>query len=95
MKKIYELPITRKMALGDNFPRKFLHAKKSALGVGSIAQETVIDYLSIKLHIGNKRSKSELTSVLNVHEEISSEHSGLPRRVKRKTEKLNIEKKDG
>ena len=31
LKKTCELPIVRKMGLGDNFPRKLLHAKKSAL----------------------------------------------------------------
>ena len=39
LKKIYELPIMRKMGLGDNFPRKLLCVKKSALGVGLIEPE--------------------------------------------------------
>ena len=84
LKKIYELPIIRKMRLGDNFPRKLLYVKKSALGVGLIEPATVIDYLAIKLYVGNKRAKGELTSVINIHEEISQEDSGLPRRARRK-----------
>ena len=71
------------MRLGDNFPRKLLHVKKSALGVGLIEPATVIDYLAIKLYVGNKRAKGELTSVINIHEEISQEDSGLPRRARR------------
>ena len=34
LKNIFELPTVRKMGLGNNFPRKMLHVKKSALGVG-------------------------------------------------------------
>ena len=60
-----------------------MHVKKSALGVGLIEPATVIDYLTIKSHIVNKRSKGELTSVINRHEEISEEDSGLPRKVRR------------
>ena len=47
LKKTYELPIIRKMGLGDKFPRKFLHVKKSVLGVGLIEPKTVIYYLAI------------------------------------------------
>ena len=38
------------MGLGDNFPGKSLHVKKSALGVGLIEPKTVIDYLDYKIH---------------------------------------------
>ena len=73
-----ELPTIRKMRLGDKFSRKLLCAKKSFLGVGLIEPETVIDYLAIKVCVGNKRSKGDLILVPNTHEEISEEDSGLP-----------------
>ena len=58
--------------------------EKSALGVGLIEPENVIDYLTIKLHAGNKRSKGDLTRVTNMNEEISEEDGGLPNDVRRK-----------
>ena len=56
------------MRLGDKFPRKLLHVKKSVLGIGLIEPETVMDWLAIKLHVENKRSKGDLTRVTNAHE---------------------------
>ena len=56
--------------------------ENSALGIGLIEPKTAIDYLAIKLHVGNKRSKGELTSVINTHEEIISVDSGLPNKVR-------------
>ena len=48
----------------------------------------MIDYLAIKLHTGNKASKGELTSVMNMHEETSEDDSRLPTKVRRKKVKL-------
>ena len=70
------------MGLGDTFPRKLLH-EKTALGVGLIEPATVMDFLAIKLCIGNKRSKGDLTRVRNMHEELSEEDIGLPTKVRR------------
>ena len=82
LKNIFELPTVRKMGLGNNFPRKLLHVKKSALGVGLIEPKTVIDSLALNFHAGNKRSKGELKKVIGTNEEISSEDSGLPTKVR-------------
>ena len=43
LKNIFELPKIKNMGLGDNFPRKMLHVKKSALGVGLIDPKKVMD----------------------------------------------------
>ena len=59
LKKIFELPV-RKMGLGNNFPRKLLYVKKSALGIGLIEPKMVIDSLALNFHAGNKISKGEL-----------------------------------
>ena len=45
-----------------------------------------IDYLVINLHAGNKRSKGEWTSAINIHEDIGLIGSGLPNNVRRKKE---------
>ena len=62
--------------------------KKEAIGVWLIEPKTAIDYLAINLHIGNRISKGEWTSVINMHKEISEDHIGLPRRVRRKKGQL-------
>ena len=41
-----------------------------------------MDFLGIKLHVGNKRSKGELTNSINTHEEISEDDSVLPGKVR-------------
>ena len=71
LKKTNELLIKRKSSLGDNLPRKLLYARKKALEVGLSEPQKSTNYLAIKLHAGNKRSLGELTSVINVHEDIS------------------------
>ena len=56
LKIIYELPLIRNLGLGDKFPHKLLHEQKPRLGVGLIKPNAVIDELTIRLNIGNKRS---------------------------------------
>ena len=48
----------------------------------------MIDYLAIKLHVENKRSKGDLTLEINTHEEIREEDSGLPKKFRRKKGRL-------
>ena len=43
-----------------------------------------MDHSSINLCTCNKRLQGELTSVTNMHEEISEDDSELPRKVRRK-----------
>ena len=57
LKNTCELPLTRKMKLGDKFTRKLLHVRKSALGIGLVEPNTVMDSLDLKLNAGNKRCK--------------------------------------
>ena len=76
------------MGLGDNFPRKVLHVKKSALGLGLTEPQTTVDHLVIKSCTGNKRSKVKWTNMMSMHKEISEDDSRLPRIVRRKKDKL-------
>ena len=54
LKRIYELPMIRKLGLRDNFPRELLHAQKSILVIGLIEPNIMIDMLAIPLYVGNK-----------------------------------------
>ena len=39
--------------------------------------QTVVELLSIKTYVGNKRREKELGGIINVYEEIGFWHSGL------------------
>ena len=47
LKKTHELPLIRKMKLGDKFPRKLLHVRKSALSIGLVEPNMVMDSLAL------------------------------------------------
>ena len=49
LKLMCELPMIRKLGLGDKFSRKLLHVKKTSLGVGLITPQAAIDMLAMKL----------------------------------------------
>ena len=70
------------MKLGDRFPRKLLHVRKSELGIGLVEPNSVMCSLALKSRLGNKRSEGELTSVIKCHEELISDDSGLPEKVR-------------
>ena len=38
-----ELPMIRKLGLGDKFPRKLLHVKKTELGLGLVEPSIVME----------------------------------------------------
>ena len=50
-----ELPMIRKLGLGDKLSRKLLHVKKTSIGAGLMSPNTAIDTLAMKLWVGNKR----------------------------------------
>ena len=50
----HQLPIIRKLGLGNKIPWKLLYINKSALGVGAISQRSETDILDIKSYIGNR-----------------------------------------
>ena len=49
LKAMCELPMIRKIGLGDKFPRKLSCVKKTSLGGGLITPQTTIDTLAMKL----------------------------------------------
>ena len=80
-----ELPMMRKLGIGDKYPRKLLHVKKTSLGVGLTTPQTAIDSLAMKLWVGNKRLQEEVSNVMQVHEERSFIDRGLRKREQRMT----------
>ena len=80
---MHEMPMIRKLGLGDKFPRKLLHFQKKSLGVGLIAPTAVIDMLATILWVANNRLKGDLSNTANVHEENSFIDSGLRKKERR------------
>ena len=54
LKRIYEVPLLRKLQLSTRFPKELLYIQKLRLRVGLLAPETVLVILKLKVHIGYK-----------------------------------------
>ena len=61
----------------NKIPQFFLHVQKTRLGVGLIAPNAVICMLAMRLHAGKKRLQSDLSKIIEVHQENSFIDSGL------------------
>ena len=70
LKNIYENLFLWKLQLSEKMLREVLYARKKALGVGIVAPSTVIDTLTLKLYIGNKRVKNRIAGLLSIIEEM-------------------------
>ena len=69
LKKIYEPVILKKLGLSEKFPRSILYSRRTALGVGLMAPNTIISVLALKLYIGHNRVKSEISKMIKINEE--------------------------
>ena len=67
--KIYESALLNKMGLSKKFPRKVLHPRKSALGVGLMAPKTIMSVLALKLHLSHQRGETRVSKLTNINEE--------------------------
>ena len=66
-----ELPLIRKLGLGDNFPRKLLFVQKCCIGIRLIGPNAVICILVVKSHVGNKILQGKVSEIMSLQEEIS------------------------
>ena len=64
-----ELVMLRKMGFSVNFPRKIVHAQKSALGIGLMKPTTTMAILALKLCVGHKRKGSKIAEMTEINEE--------------------------
>ena len=62
--EISEKVLLKKMGLSEKFPRKMLHTRKSALGVGLIKPSTMVLILSLKLHVGHVRAQNRIARII-------------------------------
>ena len=69
LKGIYEIPMIRKLGLGDNFSRKLLHAQKTRFRVGLIETNTVVCILAMMFHVCEKRLQGNASKRIYVHDQ--------------------------
>ena len=59
LRRLYEIPLAKKLQLGSNFPRSALCSRKSTVGIGLINPKTVAVMLACKFYVGNVRAKKD------------------------------------
>ena len=72
LRQIYEALILLKLGFSKNFSRTALCTRRSALKIGLMTPQTIIEILKLKLYIGNKRKKGNVYKVVKVQEDITS-----------------------
>jgi len=76
LKRMYEGPILKKLGFSKNFPRNVLYSRKSALGIGLMDPNTIMDTLKLRLYLGNKRKKGNAYEALRAQEELLQVDAG-------------------
>jgi len=78
---LYETTILRKLGFSINFPRKLMYVLKEMLGLGLLLPSTMIVIQRLKLFFSNKRSKSNLSRMINALEEQMWVEGGINKNV--------------
>lgn len=81
LKKICEPIILKKLGLSQNFPRTVLHSRKSALGVGLLVPRTIVDELSLKLHLGHRRAEDRIGNMMQIIEDDARSQHGYSKSI--------------
>ena len=68
--KIYEPVILKKLGLGEKFPRLCLYSKRSSLGIGLMKPKIILAILALKLYIGHKRIRSNISRKISINEQM-------------------------
>ena len=77
LKRIYKVPLLRKLQLSTRFPKELLYIWKSWLGVGLLAPEIVLAILKLKVYIRYKRVKRNITKFIKIHKDLVDNESRL------------------
>ena len=77
LRRLYESTILRKLGFSKNFPRKIMYVSKEMLGLGLFLPSTMIAIQGLKLYLGNKRSTSNASRMINALEEMMWVEGGL------------------
>ena len=91
--KVCKITILKKLGFSKKFPRKVLHSCKIALGIGLIKLSTIIVALVLKLYIGYKRMKSNISKMIDTNKEIvqvQHRHKMNPMKTPRSSKPQNL-----
>ena len=80
------------MGLSVNFSRKSLCARKTAIGIELIAPTTIVNALSMKLSLGDKRKNNKVAEIIRINEKnvkIQHRHTTHVIRMQQKCEQWN------
>ena len=64
MKRIYEVLILKKLGLSVKFPREVMYMRKTALGLGLIELDAVLEILTLKQYFGHMRMRSDTSKII-------------------------------
>ena len=76
LKKIYEVPMLKKLHLAEKFPRKIMHVEKSVLGLGLMSLKTTLAIQNMKLCVGNTRAKTNVCDMIEAVQQYVQIYSG-------------------
>jgi len=81
LKKIHEIPLLRKLKLGEKFLRRVLYARRIAMGVGLIQPYTAITMAMLQLYFSNIRMESNAGNIILALEELMEANNGYFNRI--------------
>ena len=67
--KTREPAILRKFGLGEKCPRKCLHSRRKALGVGLVKPNTTLEILALKSCLGYKRLNAKVGRIIKTNKQ--------------------------
>ena len=74
--EIYEPVTLKKLGLGEKFPRKSLHSRRTALVVGLMKPNTKLAISALKLYLGHKRLDTKDGRIIKMNEQRQHLQSG-------------------
>ena len=76
LRRLYEAPMLMKLGFSRNFPRHTLYSRRSALGIGLMKPNTIIDMMKLKLYLGNKRKLGNTNEAVVAQEDMRNIEAG-------------------
>jgi len=69
-----------KLQLSKNFPKKLLYVRKAFLGIGLLYPKIVLVILAMKLYLGYRRVRWNVTNMIKTSEEYTESLSSFSNR---------------
>ena len=76
LRRIYEAPMLTKLGFSRTFPWHTLYSRRSALGIGLMKPNTIIEMMKLKLYLGNKRKVGNANEAIIAQEDMRNIEAG-------------------